>query len=209
MKTTTNVRTMKMVQLALFIAIIFLMAFTPLGYIRTPGLQITLLAIPVAVGAIILGPASGAILGGAFGITSFIQCFGMDPLGAAFLGINPVGTFLLCMVPRILMGGLTGLIFKGLRKIDKTRGLSYAAASLSASLMNTVFFLGSMLLFLYLTNSYNFIADKFDIQAGSIIAFIVSLAGINTILEAAVCLILGTAIAKALDVFRKKSGNVA
>ena len=50
-----------MVELAMMIAIIILMAFTPLGYLRTPGLSITFLTIPVAVGAIILGPRGGAI----------------------------------------------------------------------------------------------------------------------------------------------------
>ena len=57
--TTTNVakksNTLYMVELAMMIAIILLMSFTPLGYLRTPGLSITLLTIPVAVGAIILG----------------------------------------------------------------------------------------------------------------------------------------------------------
>jgi uncharacterized membrane protein len=209
MKTTTNARTMKMVQLALFTAIIALMAFTPIGYIRTPGLQITLFAIPVAVGAIILGPVSGAILGGVFGITSFIQCFGIDALGTFLLGVNPVGTFLFCMVPRILMGGLAGLIFKGLKKIDKTKGISYAVTSLAASLMNSVFFLGSLLLFIYLTNSFEGIKAEFAIPAKSAIAFILSLATINIIFEAIACLIVGTAVSKALDIFRRKTGNAA
>mgnify|MGYP002231725940 CR=1 FL=1 len=60
-----------MVELAMMIAIILLMSFTPLGYLRTPGLSITLLTIPVAVGAIILGPKGGAVCGLAFGATSF------------------------------------------------------------------------------------------------------------------------------------------
>ena len=60
-----------MVELAMMIAIILLMSFTPLGYLRTPGLSITLLTIPVAVGAIILGPKGGAVCGFTFGATSF------------------------------------------------------------------------------------------------------------------------------------------
>lgn len=59
-----------MVKLALMVAIIFVMAFSPLGYLRTPGLTITFLTVPVAVGAIILGPTAGAICGAAFGLTS-------------------------------------------------------------------------------------------------------------------------------------------
>lgn len=105
-----------LVEMALLVAIILIMAFTPIGYIRTAGLEITLIVVPVAVGAVTLGPAAGAILGGVFGITSFIQCFGMSPFGAALLGINGFLTFLVCVPTRILMGWLTGLIYKGLRK---------------------------------------------------------------------------------------------
>ena len=71
-KTNTSRRTRYMVELALMIAIIFIMAFTPLGYLKTPGLSITFLTVPVAVGAMILGPKGGAICGFAFGITSLI-----------------------------------------------------------------------------------------------------------------------------------------
>ena len=46
----------------------------------------------VVIGAIILGPTAGAILGGVFGITSFIQCFGISAFGTLLFGINPVLT---------------------------------------------------------------------------------------------------------------------
>ena len=58
-----NFDTKFMVELALMIAIIIIMSLTPLGYIRTPGLSITLLTVPVAVGAVLLGPTGGAICG--------------------------------------------------------------------------------------------------------------------------------------------------
>lgn len=86
-----------LVEMALLVAIILLMAFTPIGYIKTAGLEITLIVVPVAVGAVTLGPTAGAILGGVFGITSFIQCFGMSQFGALLLGINPFLTFLVCV----------------------------------------------------------------------------------------------------------------
>ena len=52
-----------LVEMALLVAIILLMAFTPIGYIKTAGLEITLIVVPVAVGAVTLGPTAGAILG--------------------------------------------------------------------------------------------------------------------------------------------------
>ena len=98
-KTNTKGGTRYMVELALMTAIIFIMAFTPLGYLRTPGISITFLTVPVAVGAMILGPAGGAACGLAFGITSLMQCFGMSPMGAMLLSINPFGTAVTCIVP--------------------------------------------------------------------------------------------------------------
>ena len=67
-----------MVQMAILIAIMIILAFTPLGYLKFGLIEITLMVIPVAVGAIVLGPLCGAILGGVFGLTSFIQCFGFS-----------------------------------------------------------------------------------------------------------------------------------
>ena len=113
---TTKFSTKYLVELALFVAIILLMAFTPIGYIKTAGLEITLIVVPVAVGAVTLGPTAGAILGGAFGITSFIQCFGMSAFGAILLEVNPFFTFLVCVPPRILEGWLTGVIYRGMCK---------------------------------------------------------------------------------------------
>lgn len=204
MKTTTNFGTRRMVQLALFTAIIVLMAFTPLGYIKTVGLSITLLSVPVAVGAILLGPTAGAILGGVFGLTSFAQCFGLEPFGTALFGINPIGVFILCMVPRILMGWLTGLVFLGIKKVDKTKNLSYAVSCLLAPLLNTVLFMPTLMLFFYNYDKFQDMVKGFG--ASNVLALIFAMAGVNALAEAAICFILGTAISKALDVFARKSG---
>ena len=62
-----------MVELAMMIAIIVVMSLTPLGYIKLPGLTITFLTVPVAVGAILLGPIGGIVCGATFGLTSLYQ----------------------------------------------------------------------------------------------------------------------------------------
>ena len=61
------------VLLALFAAIILLLAFTPIGYIQLPIIKATIVHVPVIPGAIVLGPKKGAILGVLFGLTSFIS----------------------------------------------------------------------------------------------------------------------------------------
>ncbi len=144
-------RTLWMVKLALIIAIIFVMAFSPLGYLRTPGLTITFLTVPVAVGAILMGPKAGAVCGLAFGITSFISALtGSSAFSSMLLSINPFGLAFTCVVPRILEGWLCGLIFCAARK--KLANGAYVIASLACPLLNTLLFMSSLVAFFYNTD---------------------------------------------------------
>jgi uncharacterized membrane protein len=185
-------KTLWMAQTAILAAILILMAFTPLGYLKVGTISITFLTIPVVIGAILIGPLSGAVLGGVFGITSFVQCFGMDLFGTTLMGINPYFTFILCMVPRILMGLLVGLIFAALTKFDKTKILSFAVASLSGAVINTVLFVGALILFFGNSEYLRGFGEN-------IIAILGVLITLNALLEAVVCMVAGTAVTKVLS----------
>ncbi len=198
-KTNMSAKTLKMIQLALLTAIIVLMAFTPVGFIRTPGLEITLIGIPVVVGAVLLGPSGGAILGAVFGLCSFLQCFGMSPFGAVLLGINPFWTFVVCFVPRTLMGWLSALIFKGLRKVDKTRFFSFLAACLGGALLNTILFMSALMLFFGQSEYILSMQGSMNV-----FVFVLAFVGVNGLIEAIVCAVVGTAISKALYMFLYK-----
>ena len=88
MKNRTNVRWLT--QLALLAAILLVMNYTPLGYLQLGPLSASLLTVPVAIGAMTMGPLAGAILGGIFGATSFIQMVeGKSAMGAALFSVNP------------------------------------------------------------------------------------------------------------------------
>ena len=63
-----------MVQLAILVAIMLIFAYTPLGYLKSGPIEITFMVLPVAIGAIILGPSAGAILGGIFGYNTGTGC---------------------------------------------------------------------------------------------------------------------------------------
>lgn len=200
----TSAKTLWMVQTAVLAAILIVMVipffpFGSLGFLRIPmtTISISLLSIPVVIGAIIVGPACGAVLGGIFGITSFIQCFTGDIFGATLLGINPFLTFIMCMVPRILMGILVGLIFRALSKIDKTKIVSFAVASLSGAVINTVLFVGALILF-FGTSDY---LQSFGPNLPAILGVLIT---INAVIEAAVCMVAGTAITKALSITMKR-----
>ena len=192
----SNLKTRTLVQLALLTAIELIMAFTPLGYLKVGALSISFLMVPVVIGAIIMGPAAGAFLGGVFGLTSFIQCFGMDAFGTMLMGISPLYTFITCIPSRVLAGWILGLIFKALDKIDSKKYAAYAVSSVSGALLNTVFFVGFLVLFFHKTLMELGMGD-------TILAVIASLVTINAVVEAIVCLVAGTAIVKALSVILK------
>ena len=183
-----------MAETALLTAI--LMAFTPLGYLRIGITQITFIVVPVAVGAVLLGPKAGAFLGLVFGISSLMQ-----PESLAMFGIIPWQTIVVTIVPRILVGLVPAFLFKGLNKVSKKRSLNAAISCLVAPLTNTILFLGFMAFFLrdFMIAQY---PDIYGVFAGKGFwafygAMFVGVA-LNIVLEAASCLIIATAICNAL-----------
>lgn len=186
-----------MVELAVLLAILLMLEITGLGMFKTFGLELTILQIPVILGAIILGPSAGAILGGAFGLLSFWECFGKSQFGATLLGINPFLTFLVCVPTRILMGWLCGLIFRAMdRKLAGTKGdfASYVVASLSGALLNTLFFMTTLCLCFYHTEYIQGFASA--LGAGNVLLFIVLFVGIQGLVEAALCTVVGAGVGK-------------
>lgn len=197
MNNTTRSKALHLTQLGMLSAIIVLMAFTPLGYLRVGPLSITFLTVPVVLGAIMMGPLDGAILGAVFGATSFAQCFGLDAFGTTLLTLNPVFTFILCFVPRILIGLASGYLLKGLEKIRTNQVVAYALSALAGAVTNTVFFVGFLLLLFGNT-------DYIRSFGKNILAIIGVLITTNALIEAVICTIIVTILAKALGVVYKK-----
>ncbi|MHB1454359.1 MAG: ECF transporter S component [Saccharofermentanales bacterium] len=191
-------KTLRLTQLAMLSAIIIVMAFTPLGYLKIGPLSITFLTIPVVLGAIFLGPIDGAILGAVFGATSFAQCFGLDFFGTTLLSINPVFTFILCFLPRMLIGIVSGYLQKGLEKVRANQAVSYALSALAGALTNTVFFVGFLLLFFGKT-------EYIQSFGSNLIAIIGVLVTTNSLVEAIACTVIVTILAKTLVIVFKRA----
>lgn len=203
MKTKTSEKTRQMVQLAILTAIMLIFAFTPIGYLKIGIVEITFMIIPLAIGAIVLGPTGGAILGAVFGVTSFVQCFGMSAFGTFLFSLNPAATFVTCIIPRILCGWLAGLLFRALIRVDKTKIVSYFAASLATALLNTVFFMGAIILFFWKSDAFLGQMTDWGITTDGVWKFLIAFVGLNGVVEAAVGFILGGAIGKALNKIQK------
>ena len=198
-------KTKRLALASLIIAIIALMGFTPLGYIKLGVIEVTFLMIPVVIGAATLGVAWGTFFGAVFGLTSFFQCFGYSAFGTALFAINPLATFILCLVPRILMGFLSGVIFKAIAKIDKTKIISFVTSSVAGALLNTIFFTVGFLIFFRnadLTSAFGM--NLADMSVINVIGILVTF---NAVLEVIICGVIGSALAKVVAHFVLKVKN--
>ena len=200
--------TLFLTQLGLLIALELVLAFTPLGYLSVPGLTITFLMVPVSIGAIVLGPTAGAVLGAVFGLTSFGQCFGASPFGAALLAISPALTFVLCVVPRVLAGWLPGLLFRALNRpgAGKARqSFVFGVSALAASLLNTLLFMTALLLGFFHTEYIQSMAQAMG--AANPILFAALFVGVQGLIEAGVCCVISGLLSNVLCSFLKRSAS--
>ncbi len=189
-----STKTIKMTQMAILIAVVLIMAFTPLGYLKTAGLEISLIPIPVAIGAMVIGPAAGAVLGLVFGVTSFYQCFGMSFFGSMLLSINPVFTFIVCVPTRILTGYLAGVIFKILLKADKKNTICYFAGGFITAFLNTLFFMTAIVVFFWNTEYI----QSFNPTGANVFVFVLLFVGVNGVVEVIASALAGGLVSKAV-----------
>lgn len=157
-KTQTQ-KVLLVTQIGVLSAIITVMTFIPyLGYISYGGLSITLLHIPVIIGAIVLGPYYGALLGGVWGITCIIKAIFAPP--SPIEGIifrNPI----IALIPRVLVGLVAGLVFSALAKNEQTGKIQNKTITAALSTFLTM---GAFIGILYLLNRF---LIKMDILSGN------------------------------------------
>ncbi len=198
-------QTLGMVQVALFAALIIIMAFTPfLGYIPLGFTRATIIHVPVIIGSILLGPKKGAVLGGIFGLTSFINNT-MNPTVTSFV-FTPfyslgemqggIGSIIICFVPRILVGIVPYFVFKVLYKKMKTGSgmvVALGIAGIVGSLVNTLLVMN--LIFVFFRDAY---AAANGVASNAVYGFILSIIGMNGIPEAIVAAIIVALVGRAL-----------
>ena len=135
-----------MVGIALLIAMVVVMQF--IGGMIPPigGFTISLVLIPIVIGAAVYGIAAGALLGAAFGVIVFINCItGADPGGAMVFQANPILCFLVVMGKGVLAGIASGWMYKLFSK--KNSYLAMLMAAIICPVVNTGTFIACMLLF--------------------------------------------------------------
>lgn len=142
-----NSKIHKLVGIALLIAVMIVLQF--LGTvlpIRIGPVSISLVLIPIVIGAAVYGPTAGAILGAAFGILANIFCInGMDAGGSMVFQANPALCILVVMLKGICCGLVAGWVYKLLAK--KNSYVAMLCAAIVCPVVNTGIFLLGMRLF--------------------------------------------------------------
>lgn len=126
--------------LSMFIAIIIVQNLIPMfGYIPIGPFNLVTVHITVIIAAIILGPVDGAVLGGVWGLISFIRAF-VAPTSPVqpIVFTNP----LISILPRILVGLIAGYLFYWLVKIKLKPIIAMSVTAMVAAMLNTMMVLG-------------------------------------------------------------------
>ncbi len=186
---------------ALLIAIMAIMAFTPLGYIKIGVVQMTLMCIPLIAGIFFGGKKSGLLLGFVFGLTSFVQCFGSDVFGTTLFSINPFYTVILCFLTRMAVGFAVGLIYDLMKSYGVKSVASYTVISFLTPILNTLLFVGTFILLF--RNSEYFISLQSTFGTTNLLAFAAAFCGLNALLEVILCGVVGVPLCKALERTRR------
>ncbi|MDF9825557.1 putative membrane protein [Breznakia sp. PF5-3] len=187
--------------LALFIAIEIAVSVIPfLGFIPLGFINATTLHIPVIVAAILLGKKEGAIVGFVFGLISLIK-HTLEPSVSSFI-FSPFitiggtsGNFaslLIAIVPRTLIGFLSGFLYEILSKRKINDVISISISAVVGSLTNTILVLGGIVVFF--GRAY---ADAIAIPYNTLLTFIMGIVTSSGIIEAIVAAIIAVAICKA------------
>ena len=141
-----------MVSVALMAAIVIVLANTPLGMIQLPIVKATTVHIPVIIGAILLGPKAGAILGFVFGMCSLLSntmaptlmSFAFSPFMSTTGIPGALKAIWVSVGCRVLIGIVAGWLWILLSKLKVNQTIALPVVGFVGSMVNTIAVMGSI-----------------------------------------------------------------
>ena len=165
------------------------------GFIKFGPFSVSLVLIPIVIGAAKCGVKIGTWLGFVFGVVVLLSGD-----AAAFLGVNALGTILTVLVKGTLAGLLSGLVYKALE--NKNRTLAVAVAAVVCPVVNTgVFLIGCLLFFMETIGGW---ADAMGFGANIGQYMIVGLVGANFIFELLFNVVLSPVVVRLIRIGKKE-----
>ena len=196
-----------MVCVALMAAIVIVLANTPLGMIQLPIIKATTVHIPVILGAILLGPGAGAILGAVFGICSLVSntmaptllSFAFSPFLSTTGIPGALKAIWISVGCRILIGVVAGWLWVLFTKIKLNQFIALPIVGFVGSMVNTVTVMGSI--YFLFAQQY---AEAKEVALTAVFGLVMGTVTASGIPEAIAAAILVLALGKVLVVvFRK------
>ena len=190
-----------MATLAMFCGILLVMGMTGIGFIPLPVIKATTMHIPVILGAILLGPAAGAVLGGVFGICSIwanttspgLLAFAFSPFMTTEGLPGVLKSLWIALGCRILLGVIAGWLWKGLKRVLKQDYLALPVTAAVSTICHTILVMGSI--YLLLAQQY---AQAKNVAITAVFGLVMGTVTASGIPEAIIAAVLVTVIGKAL-----------
>ena len=190
-----------MATLAMFCGILLVMGATGIGFIPLPVIKATTMHIPVILGAILLGPAAGAVLGGVFGLCSIwanttspgLLAFAFSPFMTTEGLPGVLKSLWIALGCRILLGVIAGWLWKGMKRVLKQDYLALPVTAAFATICHTILVMGSI--YLLLAQQY---AQAKNVAITAVFGLVMGTVTASGIPEAIIAAVLVTVIGKAL-----------
>ena len=194
-----------MVSVGLMAAIVIVLANTPLGMIQLPIVKATTVHIPVIIGAILLGPMAGAILGGVFGVCSLISntmaptllSFAFSPFMSTTGIIGAINAIWVSVGCRILIGLAAGWLWRLFKKIKLNQIVALSVTGFVGSMVNTIAVMGSI--YLLFAQQY---AEAKDVAVTAVWGLVIGTVTASGIPEAIAAAVIVAVVGKVLLRFR-------
>lgn len=196
-----NVDTRYMATLAMFCGVLVVLGMTGIGFIPLPVIKATTMHIPVILGAVLLGPGAGAVLGAVFGLCSIwantvtpgLLSFAFSPFmtNEGLLGVAK--SLWIALGCRVLFGFVAGWLWKLAKKVKMPDLLALPVVSAMATVFHTLAVMGSI--FVLLTQQY---AQAKNVAISAVFGLIMGTVTASGIPEAIAAAVLVTVLGKAL-----------
>ena len=189
------------VTVALMMAIVILLASTPLGMIQLPVIKATTVHIPVIVGAVVLGPLAGGILGATFGVCSMISntmaptllSFAFSPFLSTTGLIGAVKALWIAIGCRVLLGVIAGWLWIALKKVKLNQNIGLLLVPFLSSMIHTILVMGSI--YVLLASQY---AEAKEVAVQAVFGLVMGTVFGSGIPEAIAAMVIGAVLGKVL-----------
>lgn len=197
----TKVDTRYLATLAMLCGVLLVMGMTGIGFIPLPVIKATTMHIPVILGAILLGPSAGAVLGGVFGLCSIwvnttspgLLAFAFSPFMSNEGLIGAVKSLWIALGCRILLGVIAGWLWRLLHKYIKQDYIALPITAAVSTICHTLLVMGSI----YVLLAQQYAAAK-NVAVTAVFGLVMGTVTASGIPEAIAAAILVTIIGKAL-----------